>query len=179
MTFTTFKSAAAALAVAGFFTYASTMTVAAQGRPATPPGQTNRPATPPGKTSGPPQTPPGQAKTQTPPGQAKGPGSPAHAKVASPIVVKPALTSVLQPLLPGRNIATEAQGFKNLGAFVSAVHVSHNLGIPFDALKTKIVTDGTSLGGAIQALKPTANVKVEVERAEKQAREDIAKADAH
>lgn len=166
MNMTYFRSATAALAVAALFTIASTGAPAAQGRPSTPPGQTNRPATPPARGGGSPQTPPGHAKAQTPPGQAK---------VAAPLVVKPALMSTLQPLLPGRNITAEAQGFKTLGAFVSAVHVSHNLEIPFDTLKAKIVTDGATLGSAIQALKPTANVKAEVERAEKQARDDIAR----
>jgi hypothetical protein len=169
MNITYFRSATAVLAVAGLITIASTDALAGQGRPSTPPGQTNRPATPPARGGGSPQTPPGHAKAQTPPGQAK---------VAVPLVVKPALMSTLQPLLPGRNITAEAQGFKTLGAFVSAVHVSHNLEIPFDTLKAKIVTDGATLGSAIQTLKPTANVKAEVERAEKQARDDIARSNA-
>src|SRR5512136_1599780 len=46
------------------------------------------------------------------------------------------LSSKLQSLLPpGTNLQTASQGFKNLGQFVAAVHVSHNLGIPFDQLK--------------------------------------------
>jgi hypothetical protein len=119
---------------------------------------------------GQPQTPPGQAKApQTPPGQAK---------AAAPIVVKPALASNLQPLLPGVDLNTAASGFKTLGAFVSAAHVSHNLEIPFSALKTRIVDNDMTLGASIQALKPTANVKLEVERAEKQAKADLAKSDA-
>src|SRR5262245_46322319 len=45
-----------------------------------------------------------------------------------------------------------AQGFKNLGQFVAAVHVSHNLGIPFDQLKSKMIgPPKESLGQAIHA----------------------------
>src|SRR5215471_2995307 len=50
------------------------------------------------------------------------------------------LAGKLQSLLPtGTNLQNAAQGFKNLGQFVAAVHVSHNLGIPFDQLKAKMI----------------------------------------
>lgn len=83
------------------------------------------------------------------------------------------LASNLQSLLPsGTDLQTAAQGFKNLGQFVAAVHVSHNLSIPFDCLKadmtgtappsTATCPAGTgtgskslSLGASIEALKPT------------------------
>jgi hypothetical protein len=42
------------------------------------------------------------------------------------------LSSNLQGLLPaGTNLQDAAKGFDNLGQFVAATHVSHNLGIPF------------------------------------------------
>ena len=67
----------------------------------------------------------------------------------------PRLASKLQSLLPaGTNLDAAANGFKNMGQFVAAVHVSHNLNIPFDQLKEKMVTDHKSLGGAIRELKP-------------------------
>src|SRR6266849_5129200 len=80
-----------------------------------------------------------------------------------------ALEARLQALLPaGTNLQTAATGFKNLGQFVAAVHVSHNLGIPFDQLKcTELATTtacpagmtmpskSSHLGQAIQTLKPT------------------------
>jgi hypothetical protein len=170
---------AAAFLASGLFAIASVGVFAEQGRPSAPPGQTNRPASPPGKTSAPPQTPPGQAKPpQTPPGQAKPATPPGQTKAAAPIIVKPALAANLQPLLPGTTVAVAAQGFETLGAFVSAVHVSHNLEIPFASLKTRIVDEGMSLGSAIQSFKTTANVKTEVARAEKQAKDTIAKGDA-
>lgn len=85
------------------------------------------------------------------------------------------LSSKLQGLLPaGTNLQTAAQGFKNLGQFVAAVHVSHNLGIPFDQLKAKMIgPPKESLGKAIQALKPDANAKTEASKATKQAKQDI------
>jgi hypothetical protein len=85
------------------------------------------------------------------------------------------LASKLQSLLPaGTNLQTAAQGFKNLGQFVAAVHVSHNLGIPFDQLKSKMQgPPSMSLGKAIQALKPTANAKAELKKAEHQAHQDL------
>jgi hypothetical protein len=85
------------------------------------------------------------------------------------------LSSKLQSLLPaGTNLQQAAQGFKNLGQFVAAVHVSHNLGIPFDQLKTKMIGPPTeSLGQAIHALKPAANSTEESKKGEKQAKQDM------
>jgi len=85
------------------------------------------------------------------------------------------LAGKLQGLLPtGTNLQQAAQGFKNLGQFVAAVHVSHNLGIPFDQLKAKMIgPPKESLGQAIHALKPAANSKEESKKAEKQAKQDV------
>jgi hypothetical protein len=86
------------------------------------------------------------------------------------------LASKLSSLLPpGTDLQTAASGFKNLGQFVAAVHVSHNLDIPFAQLKcTELATKdactttnrtttetmpvpakSSNLGQAIQALKPS------------------------
>jgi hypothetical protein len=85
------------------------------------------------------------------------------------------LSNKLQGLLPsGTNLQNAAQGFKNLGQFVAAVHVSHNLGIPFDQLKTKMIgPPKESLGKAIQALKPAANSKEEAKKGEQEAKQDL------
>ncbi len=85
------------------------------------------------------------------------------------------LASKLQGLLPaGTDLQTAASGFKNLGQFVAAVHVSHNLGIPFDTLKSKLTGSGSeSLGKAIKQLDPKANSKTEANKANKQAKQDI------
>lgn len=85
------------------------------------------------------------------------------------------LASKLQGLLPaGTDLQTAASGFKNLGQFVAAVHVSHNLGIPFDQLKAAMIGPPTqSLGKAIQQLQPSANTKAAVKTATKQADQDL------
>ena len=85
------------------------------------------------------------------------------------------LASKLQSLLPkGTDLQLASQGFKNLGQFVAAVHVAHNLGIPFDTLKTKAMgPPKESLGQAIHALKPAANSKEETRKGEKQAKQDM------
>jgi hypothetical protein len=85
------------------------------------------------------------------------------------------LASKLQSLLPaGTDLQAAASGFKNLGQFVAAVHVSHNLGIPFDQLKAKMIGPPTeSLGKAIQALKPDANSKTETQKATQQAKQEM------
>ncbi|HXJ44358.1 MAG TPA: hypothetical protein VNH18_34035 [Bryobacteraceae bacterium] len=89
-----------------------------------------------------------------------------------------ALASRLQPLLPaGTNLQTAATGFKNLGQFVAAVHVAHNLNIPFDQLKNLMTGPShDSLGRAIEALQPNlshATVKTDVKTAVKQAHHDL------
>ena len=101
------------------------------------------------------------------------------------------LSTKLSSLLPaGTDLQTAASGFKNLGQFVAAVHVSHNLGIPFDQLKcTELATvdacpkgmsvpsKGSSLGGAIQTLKPSLS-STESKSAAKQAQRE-ASSDVH
>lgn len=98
------------------------------------------------------------------------------------------LSSKLSGLLPaGTDLQTAASGFRNLGQFVAAVHVSHNLGIPFDQLKcTELATadacgtmtvpsKGSHLGQAIETLKPTmssADSKAAAKQAEKEASAD-------
>src|SRR5712692_11602054 len=90
----------------------------------------------------------------------------------------PGLSTRLQPFLPaGTNLQTAAAGFKNLGQFVAAVHVSHNLGIPFDQLKAKMTgANSESLGRAIEDLRPSLSgktVKTDVKTAEHEAKADL------
>ena len=88
----------------------------------------------------------------------------------------PELSSRLQGLLPaGTNVSDAAVGFKNFGEFVSAVHVSHNLDIPFDSLKTEMLAQG-SLGKALQTLKPDvprAERNKELKRARTEAQQEV------
>jgi hypothetical protein len=102
------------------------------------------------------------------------------------------LTSKLQSqgLLPaGSDLKTVCSGFKNLGQCVAAIHVSHNLKIPFACLHADMTgtaptagagcASGTgsskmSLGKSIQTLSPnTANAKSEVKRGTEEADQDI------
>ena len=89
------------------------------------------------------------------------------------------LAAKLESRLPkGTNLMTAAEGFRNLGQFVAAVNVSNNLGISFDELKTKMVTNNMSLGQAIQATRPlTASPTIEAQRAEYDARGMIAESE--
>ncbi len=101
----------------------------------------------------------------------------------------PAFAKRIQDLLPlGMDPAMAADGFKNHGQFIAALHVSHNLNIPFDQLKAKMTgvtttttasgttetttTTPMSLGKAIHELEPTlttTQVTVEVKKAEQEA----------
>ncbi len=101
------------------------------------------------------------------------------------------LTSKLQSkgLIPaGSDLKDVCKDFSNLGRCMSAIHVSHNLNIPFDCLKADVTgmapaagatcPDGTgaskmSLGKAIHTLSPNANASAEVKKAQKAANQDI------
>jgi hypothetical protein len=73
-----------------------------------------------------------------------------------------------------QTLKNDASGFKNFGQFVAAVHVSHNLDIPFSDLQTKMTgPDAVSLGKAIQNLKPSADSKNEAKKATAEASEDV------
>jgi hypothetical protein len=95
------------------------------------------------------------------------------------------LAARLKPLLPGdMTLAQAADGFKNQGQFIAALHVSQNLNIPFADLKAAMMgtkpataTVGAakpeSLGKAIHDLKPTADVTAEVHKADVEAQADV------
>jgi len=101
------------------------------------------------------------------------------------------LTNLLQSkglLAKGTDLKDACAGFKNLGQCVAALHVSHNLNIPFaclsaDATGTAPAKDAScpsgtgtskmSLGKSIQALSPNASSKTEAKNATKQADDDI------
>ena len=77
------------------------------------------------------------------------------------------LITALQPKLAGVDVVSAAEGFKDLQQFVSAVHASHNLGLRFDTLKTKLVTGKpANLRQAIQELRPAASAAIESQRAQ-------------
>jgi hypothetical protein len=98
-----------------------------------------------------------------------------RATVSEQLADNTKLNSKLQSLLPpGTDMSTASAGFKNLGQFVAAVHVSKNLGIPFADLKSKMVgPPEESLGKAIHALKPDADSKTEASKALAEAKDDM------
>jgi len=92
---------------------------------------------------------------------------------ADHLTSNPKLSDKLQEIFPpGTNLSTQAAGFKNLGDFVAAAHVAHNLGIQFGDLKSKIL-GGKSLGQSIHELKPDVDFKSEAARAQNQAKKTL------
>jgi len=104
------------------------------------------------------------------------------------------LTTKLQSkgLLPaGTDLKDACAGFKNLGQCVAAIHVSHNLKVPFACMKADMTgaapaagatcpagtgSSQLSLGKSIQALEPSADSKTASKTATKQADADIKEA---
>jgi hypothetical protein len=68
---------------------------------------------------------------------------------------------------PVTDLQAASRGFKILAQFVAAVHISHNLDIPFDQLKTQAQTSG-SYSEAIRVLRPDADAKAEIKKAAEQ-----------
>jgi hypothetical protein len=95
--------------------------------------------------------------------------------VSQRIERNPKLTARLQSLLPaGMTLDQAAAGFKNQGQFIAALHVSHNLSIPFADLKTAMTGTGhESLGKAIHDLKPKADATAEAHKADGEAQDDL------
>jgi len=101
------------------------------------------------------------------------------------------LTSKLQSkgLLPsGTDLKDACAGFKNLGQCVAAIHVSHNLSVPFACMKADMTgtapdtgvtcPPGTgsskmSLGKSIQTLSPDVDSKSAAKNAQKQSDADL------
>jgi len=122
-----------------------------------------------------------------------------ESKLEARIERNPGLKSKIESLLPpNTDLKTALSGFKNDGQFIAALHVSKNLGIPFDQLKATMLgtnpqltatttgstttgstTTGSkpmSLGQAIHTLQPNLSAKdaeKEADKAENQARVDI------
>lgn len=107
-------------------------------------------------------------------------GSGHAADFESRLASNPNLSSRLQALLPpNTTLADAAMGFKNQGQFIAALHVSHNLGIDFNALKMDMLTNHDSLGAAIKAMRPdlsSKTVNTDVKDAERQAKNDVQEA---
>jgi len=110
-----------------------------------------------------------------------------HQPSVNDILTKnPAIGGKIQTLT-GMSASQACAGFKNLGQCVAASHVSKNLGISFDCLKSDMTgtapqstscpagtgTKSMSLGKAIQTLDPQADHKAESKKGETQAQQDM------
>lgn len=99
----------------------------------------------------------------------------------------PAIGGKIQSLT-GMPASQACTGFKNLGQCVAAAHVSKNLGISFDCLRSDMTgiaplstskcpagtgTKRMSLGKSIQTLDPTADQKSESKKGETEAQQDL------
>jgi hypothetical protein len=74
--------------------------------------------------------------------------------IAAKISVHPQLNAKITALLPaGMTLNQASSGFKNQGQFIAALHVSHNLALPFAVLKADMTKKHMSLGQAIQSAK--------------------------
>jgi hypothetical protein len=134
------------------------------------------PVTGPANESGPAHGKAGPAGNDTPASGTQNGGKPVD--VSTKVTDNAALSARLQPLLPsGETIAAAAAGFKTQGQFVAALHVAHNLNLPFDQLKAQILGgQHESLGKAIETLRPdlgSSTVKENVKLAERQAGADM------
>lgn len=91
--------------------------------------------------------------------------------IAAGIESNPELAARVHGMLSsGMSMSEAANGFKNQGQFLGALHASQNLNIPFDDLKAKMTgSSAASLGSAIKASKP--------EMSDKQAKEEAKKAE--
>ena len=110
-----------------------------------------------------------------------------HQPTVNDILTKnPAISSKIQTLT-GMPASQACTGFKNLGQCVAAAHISKNLRISFDCLKSDMTgtapqgtscpagtgTKSMSLGKAIQTLDPTADQKAESKKGQTEAKQDM------
>jgi hypothetical protein len=85
----------------------------------------------------------------------------------------PQLASRVHALLPpGVDLKTAAEGFKNEGQFLAALHASKNLNISFGLIRSKVIGHKT-LGQAIHELQSETNAKAAAKAAEGEAASDI------
>lgn len=120
-------------------------------------------------------SPPPRPETQRAP-ESKGKPEQAGARktTSQQLAQNPKLSARLEKLLPGANLQEASSGFKNVGLFVAAAHVSNNLNIPFSQLKTTMIgPPEKSLGEAIHQINPDVDAKAEAKKAQKQAKKDM------
>ena len=95
-----------------------------------------------------------------------------------------ALPSGVQPLLPpGTDMTRAAASFEDTSQFMTTVHASRNMGIPFDQMKTEITGKGhVSIEKAAKRLRPDLDektIKDNLKLAQKQSQRDLARASSN
>jgi len=81
----------------------------------------------------------------------------------------------VRPLLSrGTNLTLASEGFSDAEQFAAVAHASKNTGVPFVILKNRVLEQKQSLADAIRATVATANATLEAERAQAEARSDVA-----
>ena len=159
---------------AAFLLLTPATVLAQHGRPSSPPA--GAPASP-GASQGKPATPDRPATPATEKGKSNAGKNAAvteHGKTNAELLTQNTKLASKIQTLTGQDAKLACEGFKNLGQCVAAAHVSQNLGITWDTLKTKMTTGGAkSLGDAIKEINPEVNAKAEAKKAEKQAKADM------
>jgi hypothetical protein len=86
------------------------------------------------------------------------------------------LRSHVKPILnSGANVQLASDGFRDAEQFVTVAHAARNTKVPFALLKHRVLTEGKSLSAAIRESNSEIDASLEAERAQAEARSDIAK----
>jgi hypothetical protein len=87
----------------------------------------------------------------------------------------PELHTRMKPLLnEGADLNRAVEGFGDAEQFAAVAHAARNTEIPFALLKHRVLTEGKTLTAAILELKPGVNAAIEANRAQAEAKSDIA-----
>jgi hypothetical protein len=102
-------------------------------------------------------------------------------ELADRLAKNPTLSARIQSLLPpGISLQAASAGFRDEAEFVTALHVSHNLNIPFNELKANLTgPKHHTLTGALHDLRPelrTGGINHQMKRAAQQAQTDLQQA---
>ena len=102
-------------------------------------------------------------------------------ELAERLAKSPTLSARIQPLLPpGISLQAAAAGFRDEAEFVTALHLSRNLNIPFNELKADLMgPKHHTLTAALHDLRPelrTGGINHQMKRATQQARTDLQQA---
>jgi hypothetical protein len=156
-----------------WFVVSSALVLFSVGAAAAPPGGGPMGGGTPGGVSG--RTPgatPGQGDTGHASDRPTGAQSEGHS-ISDQLAHNTKLSSEIKELT-GTDAQQACAGFMSLGSCVAAAHVSKNLGIPFDTLRSKVTGSGAvSLGRAIHELKPNTNAASAAQAATRQAIADL------